>query len=650
MTSPPLDAGGRPIAQTTSIGRVSTIDWLPAAIVAFAAVVCLGGAQGGYFPTSWAPAVLTGSAIVILWLALGAKTDAGWRDAALVSCLALFAVWTGLSISWSGAPAQSILEVQRVSVLVAGLAAVLVLATRGGERYLAYALTAGITAIAGYSLATRLAPGRITDFAPSDYRLSGPIGYWNGLGTFTAMGIVLAFGIALAGHHRSARIMASVALVVLAPTLYFTFSRGAVVALFCGLGVMLAVTPRRIEALGGLALLAPAPCIALIAASHSHGLTNETATLVDATADGRAIGWLLAGLCAVAAGSAMLLMFAESRISITRRTRRLVGVLAASLVAAAMLGGLAKAGGPVALMKRTTNAFDQPPATSEENLNDHLLTFSGGGRVDLWRVAVSAYRAHPALGIGAGSFERYWEKDERAKIKARDAHSLYLETLTELGPIGLAILLAAGAVIVSGGIAARRNPIVPGAFGAFAVYAVHAGVEWDWELTGVTLTAFLAGAIALVALRSPRTTTRLGVPLRIGLGTLVTVVALAAGAGYVGSKALEQSQDALDRGDSSSALHSSDIARRWAPWSPYPLTVRGEAFLGLGKVTDARAAFQSAVDKDPGYWRGWLGLAVVSSGAQRQADLDHASELYRNSAEIYETSQLLKRSDRAKLG
>ena len=51
-------------------------------------------------------------------------------------------------------------------------------------------------------------------------------------------------------------------------------------------------------------------------------------------------------------------------------------------------------------------------------------------------------RDEPLLGTGAGSFEAHWFRERSVAFHARDAHNLYLETLAELGPVGLALLLA----------------------------------------------------------------------------------------------------------------------------------------------------------------------------------------------------------------
>jgi O-antigen ligase len=83
--------------------------------------------------------------------------------------------------------------------------------------------------------------------------------------------------------------------------------------------------------------------------------------------------------------------------------------------------------------------------------------------------------------------------------KSGDAHSLYLETLAELGVIGFAFLLA----FMAGTAAAvvRLYRVAPGPAtalaGGLAAWAVHAGLDWDWEMPAVTLPALMLGAAAI---------------------------------------------------------------------------------------------------------------------------------------------------------
>jgi O-antigen ligase len=75
----------------------------------------------------------------------------------------------------------------------------------------------------------------------------------------------------------------------------------------------------------------------------------------------------------------------------------------------------------------------------------------GAGRLDLWSAAWRAWKQHPWLGIGEGNFPvRSLDllqttpgvNTAASYVSAgREVHNAYLETLTELGPIGLLLFL-----------------------------------------------------------------------------------------------------------------------------------------------------------------------------------------------------------------
>jgi O-antigen ligase len=137
-------------------------------------------------------------------------------------------------------------------------------------------------------------------------------------------------------------------------------------------------------------------------------------------------------------------------------------------------------------------------AHQEHNLAARL---AGANRPHYWHVAWHEVELNPWLGSGAGTFERYWLLYRPVSSFARDAHSLYLETLAELGPIGLALLLVAlglPLLVLRG----RRDPLLATAAAAYAAYLLHTGVDWDWELPAVTLTGLICGASLLVGARS----------------------------------------------------------------------------------------------------------------------------------------------------
>jgi O-antigen ligase len=259
--------------------------------------------------------------------------------------------------------------------------------------------------------------------------------------------------------------------------------------------------------------------------------------------------------------------------------------------------------------------FDSATTTPSAGAS-RLATVSGSNRAEYWRVAWRDVGAHPVVGSGAGSWGRYWLRERPVPQPARDAHSLFLETLAELGPLGLGLLLVAFAAPVVAAIRTRGNPLTPAALGPFAAYAAHAAQDWVWEVPAATVPALLC-AVALLArarrLQEP--------PLRIRTaGAVVTgVLAVVTLAAYAGNRALE----VAETGSETSARR----AARLQPWSGQPWRVLGEAQLAGGNVEAARRTFLDAIDRDDGDWELWLDLALASEGAERQRALARAAEL-----------------------
>jgi hypothetical protein len=127
-------------------------------------------------------------------------------------------------------------------------------------------------------------------------------------------------------------------------------------------------------------------------------------------------------------------------------------------------------------------------------------------RAAYWHVAWQEYRAHPILGSGAGTFAGYWARSGEitAHGGALDAHSLYVETLAELGPIGLALVVAMLLVPLRSAVARRRATYVPAAAGAYFAFLLHAGLDWDWEMPAVVVAALACAAALLGAEAQPR--------------------------------------------------------------------------------------------------------------------------------------------------
>ena len=611
----------------TRLGLVGDAGGHPYAVLGTTLLLILvAGAQGGYFPTSWSWTALALGWAIGLWAVVGSRHELGRLDLAMVGALAALLLWIASSAAWSSDPAQSLLEAQRALVYVTGVAAFLLLGRRHAVPALACAITAAISLEALYALGTRLFPDRLGGYDPiAVYRLSGSIGYWNGLGIFCVLGILLSLGLVL-HSRRSVRVAVAVALVVLLPTLYFTFSRGSWVALGIGAAALFLAARDRLRVITAAFVVLPTPAVAVLVGSRAEGLTHEGALRATAVENGHRLALVLLLLVGIQVVLILGLLALERRARPGRTLKRLYGgaLLAAILVAASFI--FVRFGSPPELVSKGYTAFKAPPPSVGADLNDRLLSFSGNGRADLWEIAWQDYREHRLVGSGAGSYERFWVRERETALQVRDAHGLYVETLAELGPVGLALLLAALGVPLVAFWRTTRAPAVAGALGAYTAFLVHAGVDWDWELSAVTLAGLLCGALlVLAARRRPEREARgsvRGVTLVAAVGA--SAVAFA---GVLGKSALSSADDAVAAGRFERAGRDAARAERWLPWSSRPWVVLGEAYLGSGDTARARASFRKAVAVDEGDWRAWSELAVASSGRARAAALRRATAL-----------------------
>jgi hypothetical protein len=597
---------------------------IPAALGAVAA------ADGGYFPTAWG-----WTALILLWLAaLGllvrAEIRLGWLERVALIGIVSVTAWIGVSTIWSADRTQTVLEFERTVVYVAGALALLVITRRRSVPDLLGGLVIVISAVSAYGLATRLFPERLGVFDPvAVYRLSEPIGYWNALGIFAAIGTLLAVGFAARGRTYAVRALSGASLVILLPTLYFTFGRGPWIALGCGLLALVALDPRRLQLMTALIVLAPAPALAIWSASRSTALTRQASPLAEASRDGHRLALVIALLALLAAVVAVGLRFAERTISVPRVIRAAYAVLLALVAAALLAGVFARYGSPATITSNAVDAFKGPPvgiSAPGSNLNARLLSLSGNGRADMWAVARDVYEAHPWVGAGAGTYEQDWLRNRPFSGKVRDAHSLFAETLGELGLIGLGLLVVALAIPLLAAAKARRRTLVPFAFGAYVAFVVHAGADWDWEMPAVMLAGLTCGGALLVAARSQQERP-IGSRLRAALLVAVVLLAIPAFVGLIGNSAHASSAEAVVASDWDKAESEARKASRWAPWSSQPWQLLGQAKLAEGDRAGARAAFLEAIEKDRQNWELWFGLAGSTDGREQRRAFQEAWKL-----------------------
>jgi O-antigen ligase len=135
----------------------------------------------------------------------------------------------------------------------------------------------------------------------------------------------------------------------------------------------------------------------------------------------------------------------------------------------------------------------------ERTVGAERLGSVDSNRYRYWQVALESWADRPLIGLGSGGFQVAWLKERNRVDQAADAHSLYIETAAELGIVGLAVL-----ALFLGGVAwgllrlyRLEAAAAAGPAAALAAWAIHAGLDWDWEMPALTVMALLLGAAAL---------------------------------------------------------------------------------------------------------------------------------------------------------
>lgn len=591
---------------------------------------------GGFFPgpPAYAAGLLSVALALRTLLAEDPFEGLGLRLAVAASALALYALDTLLSQRWSHAPGAALIEFDLPLLYLLALVLFGSMARRWrGLELLLRTLTLGIVVVCTCALATRLLPN-VFPTSPNlaNDRLSFPLTYWNALGLLAAVGLVLCLHFTSDTEERvSVRMLAAAAVPVQSCTLYFTFSRGGIAAAVVAVVVYVFLGRPRAVLSAAIATL-PTSAIALGFAYHANLLATTNPTTPAAVSQGHRVAIVLAACVIAAAVSRRALVPLDRRTerltmpALIRRHARVVwvsGALAVAIAATALHSTIV----------RDWQRFINPAATtSQADFRSRLTDPANNGRIYTWRVALHGFESALLLGHGAGTYADTWAQNRPAGFFVQDAHSLYLEVLDELGLVGFVLLLVAIFVVLvtaARRVRGSRRALYAAVFAVLLAWALHAGVDWDWEMPALSIIFFALGGAVLA--RPPKAGTgrvdpppleelvfghrRLTATRRLLLAISCLLLAVVPAYVWLAQRKINAATAAFNGGKCDAAASYALSSISIVSVDPKPYEVLAYCDIRRDMPNAALVAINKAVSLDPNDYVYTLDLAVIQAAA-----------------------------------
>jgi len=302
----------------------------------------------------------------------------------------------------------------------------------------------------------------------------------------------------------------------------------------------------------------------------------------------------------------------------------------------------------------------QPPEQFDATyVQSHILSTGGNGRWQFWSAAVDQFESAPLIGDGAGSYPAWWLEHGTISTFTRNAHSLVIETMGELGAIGL--LLVIGLFGTGLFLAVRRvrgtpesdRPVVAALAAVLFAFVAGAATDWLWDLTvvgviGVVCLALLVGPATIYPAReAPRPFSLSGARHRFGWRAAVVAAALAViviqALPLLNERRVHESQDALKAGDAAHALAAAREARDFEPWAASGYLQIALVQESEGDLGEARQSIDDAIERDPSDWQLW---AVASRIDEARGDLPAARDSFDRAHALNPRSTVFTESQR----
>jgi O-Antigen ligase len=596
-------------------------------IAVAAAVFALSYADGGFAATTRAYAGIAAWWLLGIGAAFGIAS--AWSSIDRMAILALglfaaFAVWVLISARWAADSERAFAQFNQVALYVAVLAIAIVVARLVPVSNLVGGVALALAAVAFVAFVSRCFPSTFglqpgsTILAPLKYRLSFPLGYWNGLGIEVALAFPLLLSVMAWRRSRLASAAAALPLPILAAVMYLTSSRGAFAAAVVGILAFLLLTPRRWPALAAVVVAGAAAAVAVAVLVPKNALVNGRVDTALGVHQGHQaalwIGVACLGTALVWAG------LAEAGRRLPSPSRRVGQATAIALVALAIVAIVLAH--PVAKFDEfKSNAAAASHGTGTET---HLLSSSGSGRWQFWSAAVSEFRVHPLNGGGAGSWGAWWlQHGSLPGVFTQFAHSLYLESLAELGIVGLLLIAAAVLVAVAGAVRSAfllESAEVAAAAACGIAFFAAAAYDWVWQLAGIAVVGVGMLGIALGALPSTRarSATRLGA-LRPAIAIIAVAAIIPQYVLLAADIHLRNSQKAFNAGNGTRAKSEALAAKAIEPWAATPYLQLGLVSEAEGRYADAAQRLDEAISRSQRDWSLWVTAARIETRRGRIA-------------------------------
>lgn len=597
-------------------------------VLGFGLVAYLGIDGGGYDALVYNQVGIAIWWVLLVGVLVAALPQLGLSKLALaaIGLLALFVVWTALSLIWTESAERTAVELARVLTYLGIFA--LALSLRGSREpgALVAAVAAATVLITVLALLSRLHPAWFPSadqtarfLVDSRERLSYPLNYWNALGALVAIGMPLVLHVSATARLVVVRALAAAALPAMALVLFFTLSRGGIAAAALGLALFLVVVSDRTPKLLTLAFagLGAGVLVAIAVGSEAlrHGLDNSAAH----SQGDELLLWSIV-VCAVVGllhGLLSAALAAGRRPGWTSPSRRTSTIVLVSLAVVVVIGALA-AHAP----HRLSTAIDEFKGGGQAGHGTSRLgSFAGESRYALWKSAVHENATAPLIGTGSGTFEYWWDRDAAGTEAVHDAHSLYLQTLGELGIVGLAILtafvvalLGFGTAAVLGADAAQRSALAAALAGVLAFF-VTAIVDWSWQMPVLPAAMLILAAAVVMAPGAlggaEERARRLGVRVAVAAVGLIAIVAIAVP--LASTTFVRSSENEVRSGDLAAALEDARSAQNVEPAAATPRLQQALVLELQGNLSAAAAAARAATEREETNWRTWLVLSRVEA-------------------------------------